>query len=55
LFRTEFGSVVVQPGVCNGCGYCVPACPDGEIDLREGDGRAWKCRLCYDRLGGARW
>jgi formate dehydrogenase iron-sulfur subunit len=50
LFRTEFGSVVVQPDVCNGCGYCVPACPFGVIDRREGDGRAFKCTLCYDRL-----
>jgi formate dehydrogenase iron-sulfur subunit len=49
LFRTEFGSVVVQQDVCNGCGYCVPACPFGVIDRREGDGRAFKCTLCYDR------
>jgi formate dehydrogenase iron-sulfur subunit len=21
------------------------------IDRREGDGRAWKCTMCYDRLG----
>jgi formate dehydrogenase iron-sulfur subunit len=51
LFRTEFGSVVVQADICNGCGYCIPACPYGVIDQREGDGRAWKCTLCYDRLG----
>ena len=50
LIRTEFGTVVVQPDVCNGCGYCVPACPFGVIDRREEDGRAWKCTLCYDRL-----
>ena len=50
LFRTEFGTVVVQEDVCNGCGYCVPACPFGVIDRRESDGRAWKCTLCYDRL-----
>lgn len=50
LFRTEFGTVVVQQDVCNGCGYCVPACPYGVIDQRKGDGRAWKCTLCYDRL-----
>ncbi len=50
LFRTEFGTVVVQPDVCNGCGYCVSACPFGVIDRREDDGRVWKCTLCYDRL-----
>jgi formate dehydrogenase iron-sulfur subunit len=49
LFRTELGTVVVQEDVCNGCGYCVPACPFGVIDRREDDGRAWKCTLCYDR------
>ena len=51
LFRTEFGTVVVQDDVCNGCGYCVPACPFGVIDRREQDGQAHKCTLCYDRLG----
>jgi formate dehydrogenase iron-sulfur subunit len=50
LFRTEFGTVVVQADICNGCGYCVPACPYGVIDLRQDDGRAFKCTLCYDRL-----
>ena len=51
LFRTEFGTVVVQEDICNGCGYCVPACPFGVLDRREEDGRVWKCTLCYDRLG----
>ena len=50
LFRTEFGTVVVQPDICNGCGYCVSGCPYGVIQRREDDGRAWKCTLCYDRL-----
>src|SRR5690606_35018433 len=50
LFRTEFGTVVVQDDICNGCGYCVSGCPYGVIDRREGDGRAWKCTMCYDRL-----
>jgi len=35
LFRTEFGTVVVQQDVCNGCGYCVPACPFGVLDRRH--------------------
>ncbi len=58
LFRTEFGTVVVQDDICNGCGYCVPACPFGVIDRRVGEkgvtkneGVAQKCTLCYDRLG----
>jgi formate dehydrogenase iron-sulfur subunit len=51
LMRTEFGTVVVQADVCNGCGYCIPACPYGVIDQRKEDGRAWKCTMCYDRLG----
>lgn len=52
IVRTEFDSVFVQPDICNGCGYCVTACPFGVIDRREDDGRAWKCTLCYDRLQG---
>lgn len=51
LVRTELGSVVVQSDVCNGCGYCIPACPFGVIDQRKEDGRAWKCTLCSDRVG----
>jgi formate dehydrogenase iron-sulfur subunit len=51
LMRTEFGTVVVQDDVCNGCGYCIPACPFGVIARRESDGGAHKCTLCYDRIG----
>jgi formate dehydrogenase iron-sulfur subunit len=58
LFRTEFGTVVVQNEICNGCGYCVPACPFGVIERRTGPPGdpavdiAQKCTLCYDRLKG---
>jgi formate dehydrogenase iron-sulfur subunit len=65
LFRTELGTVVVQEDICNGCGYCVPACPFGVLSRRElpnaerpgpfagkPDGRVWKCTLCYDRTRG---
>jgi formate dehydrogenase iron-sulfur subunit len=50
LIRTEFQTVIVQPDICNGCGYCVPSCPFGVIDRDPYDGRAAKCTLCYDRL-----
>jgi formate dehydrogenase iron-sulfur subunit len=50
LFRTEFGTVVVQGDICNGCGYCVPSCPYGVLNQRKDDGRVFKCTLCYDRL-----
>ena len=35
LFRTEFDTVVVQQDICNGCGYCVPACPFGVVDIEH--------------------
>jgi formate dehydrogenase iron-sulfur subunit len=50
LIRTEFETVVLQPDVCNGCGYCIPSCPFGVVDRSHEDGRASKCTLCYDRL-----
>jgi formate dehydrogenase iron-sulfur subunit len=52
IFRTEFDTVVVQQDICNGCGYCVPACPFGVVELDTHDGKAHKCTLCYDRLKG---
>lgn len=52
IFRTEFDTVVVQQDICNGCGYCVPACPFGVVAVDTYDGKAHKCTLCYDRLKG---
>ncbi len=51
IIRTEFDTVYVQQDICNGCGYCVVACPFGVI-MRDdyGDYRAHKCTLCYDRM-----
>lgn len=50
IARTEFGQIFIQPDICNGCGYCVPACPFGVVALEHDSGIAQKCTLCYDRL-----
>ena len=49
LVRTEFGGVYLQPDICNGCSYCVIACPFGVVQKNEDDGRAFKCTFCTDR------
>jgi formate dehydrogenase iron-sulfur subunit len=49
LIRNEFDDVYLQQDVCNGCGYCVSACPFGVLSRSEEDGKAHKCTLCYDR------
>lgn len=50
IMRSEFGTVVIQQDVCNGCGYCIVGCPFGVIGLKEAEGTTGKCTLCYDRL-----
>jgi formate dehydrogenase iron-sulfur subunit len=52
IVYNDFGDVYVQNDICNGCGYCVVACPFGVIgraDSPHDDGHAHKCTLCMDR------
>jgi formate dehydrogenase iron-sulfur subunit len=52
LVYNEFGDVYLQNDICNGCGYCVSACPFGVLgraDHPHDDGHAHKCTLCMDR------
>ena len=49
LLHNEFDNVYIQQDICNGCAYCVAACPFGVITRSVFDGHAHKCTLCYDR------
>src|SRR5215216_5725230 len=52
IIRTEFDTVFIQEDVCNGCRYCIAACPYDVIDIDQSRNVARKCTLCYDRLQG---
>ncbi|HSQ58565.1 MAG TPA: 4Fe-4S dicluster domain-containing protein, partial [Gemmata sp.] len=49
IIYNEFANVYIQADICNGCAYCVAACPFGVITRSESSGHARKCTLCYDR------
>src|SRR6201986_2312736 len=49
LLHNEFENVYIQPDICNGCSYCIAACPFGVINRHSFDGHSHKCTLCYDR------
>jgi formate dehydrogenase iron-sulfur subunit len=49
IVYNETGNVYIQQDICNGCAYCVAACPFGVITRSIVDGHAHKCTLCYDR------
>jgi formate dehydrogenase iron-sulfur subunit len=49
IVQTEFENILIQNDICNGCTYCVAACPFGVISHSSVDGHSHKCTLCYDR------
>jgi formate dehydrogenase iron-sulfur subunit len=52
IVYNQFGDVYLQNDICNGCAYCIVACPFGVIgraDEPHDDGHAHKCTLCMDR------
>jgi formate dehydrogenase iron-sulfur subunit len=49
IIYNEFANVYIQRDICNGCSYCVAACPFGVITRSDFDGHSHKCTLCYDR------
>ena len=50
MMRTEFGTVVVQADICNGCGTCVAGCPFGVVERRS-DGTVAPTTRAGDRKG----
>ncbi|HSD51378.1 MAG TPA: 4Fe-4S dicluster domain-containing protein [Candidatus Methylomirabilis sp.] len=50
IYRTEYGTVMVNQDICNGCRYCVSACPFGVIAFNKDTGRVNKCTFCNDRI-----
>lgn len=50
IIRTEFDTVIIDAGTCNGCRACIPACPFGVIGINHVSNTAQKCTLCYDRI-----
>jgi len=49
ILHNEFDNVYIQHDICNGCSYCIAACPFGVITRASFDGHSHKCTLCYDR------
>ncbi len=50
IYRTEYGTVNINQDICNGCRYCVSACPFGVVSFNHDTGRANKCTFCNDRI-----
>jgi len=50
IYRTQYGTVNINQDICNGCRYCVSACPFGVVAFNEDTGRASKCTFCNDRI-----
>ncbi len=50
IYRTEHGTVNINQDICNGCRYCVSACPFGVVAFNHDTGTATKCTFCNDRI-----
>ncbi len=42
--------ITIDEGLCNGCGQCIPGCPEGALRIIDGKARLVSDRLC-DGLG----
>lgn len=44
------GTVIIDEGLCIGCGDCIPACPFSVIGIDPQKNVAQKCTLCLHRI-----
>ncbi len=49
-YQREDGLVLIDPGACIGCGYCVEACPYHVRFINKETGKADKCSACQPRI-----
>jgi len=49
-FRLDYGAVGTDNEKCIGCQSCVVACPFGKPKYSEESNKAYKCKLCTDRV-----
>ncbi len=50
LYKTEYGTVALDSGKCNGCRECVSACPFGIPQYDPSSQKVYKCDMCLSRL-----
>lgn len=50
ITRNAWGAVLINDDRCNGCRYCVAACPFKVVDFDSEQGRVAKCTFCAGRV-----
>ena len=50
IYRTEYGTVRIDPQRCIGCNYCAANCTYQVIGFDQAANVARKCTFCYDRV-----
>jgi len=50
IYRRRDGIVLLDDGVCDGCGVCVEECPYGALANVVDGTKVWKCTLCCHRV-----
>ncbi len=54
IYRTDFGTVKIDPQRCIGCNYCAANCTYQVIGFDQAANIARKCTFCHDRISNGR-